>query len=124
MQCLAAARKGQWVGREAEAGYRLCEKALAIDADNVFALTILPVKFYTRVAFGFSTDPQADLTRADELVSRALTIDSSFSWAHSTKGFILLNGKRFEDAIAEFERSVALDPNLVHSYAGYGRCQP
>ena len=44
-QCQAALQKG---GREAEAGYRLCEQALEADANNVRALDGISVKFLSQ----------------------------------------------------------------------------
>ena len=76
LQCQAAAQKGGYIGKEAEAGYRLCEQALAIDPNNVLALGYLAVKYYVPVSLGSSADPKADLKRADELVSRALAARS------------------------------------------------
>ena len=56
MRCIAAVRKGGYLGKEAEAGYRLCEQALDADPNNVLALITLSVKFYLPVM----TEPQAD----------------------------------------------------------------
>jgi tetratricopeptide (TPR) repeat protein len=120
MQCGTAVRKVGYFGKEAEAGYRLCEQALDIDPDNVFALTMLATKFFLPVMLRRSADPQADLTRAAELVSRALTIDSNYSFAHDQKGQVLRAGRRFEDAIVEYERALALDPNNALAYASMG----
>jgi adenylate cyclase len=77
---------------------------------------MLSVKFFVPVLLRRSTDPQADLMRADELVSRALAIDSNYSFAHDSKGQVLRAGRRFEDAIVEYERALALDPNYASAY--------
>src|SRR5262245_29082436 len=62
---------------EAQTGFALCERALEIDPDNVRALSILADKFASRVTSFLSTDRDADIRRADELVSRALRADSN-----------------------------------------------
>jgi adenylate cyclase len=41
LRCRADVLKARYVAKEAEAGYRLCEQALAADPNNVRALTIL-----------------------------------------------------------------------------------
>jgi adenylate cyclase len=120
MQCGTAVRKVGYFGKEAETGYRLCEQALDIDPDNVLALTMLATKFFLPVMLRRSADPQADLTRAGELVPHALTIDSNYSFAHDQKGQVLRAGRRFEDAIVEYERALALDPNNALAYASMG----
>ena len=63
-------RKPDSSAKEADAGYPLCEQALAIDPNNVRALTVLAIKFYMPVNLGTSADPKADLKRADELRHR------------------------------------------------------
>ena len=44
LQCEAAVQKGAYFGKEADAGYPLCEQALGVDPNNVRALTWLAVK--------------------------------------------------------------------------------
>ena len=75
LQCRPAVQKGGYIGKEADAGYALCEQALAIDPNNVRALSWLSVKFCLPVGLGISADPKADLKRADELASQALALD-------------------------------------------------
>jgi TolB-like protein/cytochrome c-type biogenesis protein CcmH/NrfG len=111
MRCAAVARTAGFLGKEAEAGYRLCEQALDADPNNVLALTTLSSKFYLAVFLHRSADPQADLKRADELASRALAVDANSAAAHFSKGHVLIDEGRFDDAIAECERALALDPN-------------
>jgi adenylate cyclase len=57
LQCEASAQKGGFLGDEADAGYRLCEQALAIDPNNLRALSMLSVKFWVPVGIGRSADP-------------------------------------------------------------------
>ena len=120
MRCTTAVRTAGYFGKEAEAGYRLCEQALDADPNNVLALAILPVKFYLPVMLNRSADPQADLKRADELASRALALDANSSAAHNQKGEVLRAERRLNDAIAEYERALALDPNFVDAFANLG----
>ncbi len=118
MRCVTAAREVGYSGKEADAGYRLCEQALDADRNNVLALTTLANKFYLPVMIGRSADPQADLKRADELASRALVIDANSGAAHFAKGQVLRAERRLDDAIAEYERALALDPNDASAFAG------
>jgi adenylate cyclase len=120
IQCLAAAQKAGFVGKEADVGYSLCERALRVDPNNVTALTLLGVKFHTPVNVGTSTDPKADITRADEFVSRALVLDPTSAGSHSVNGWILFDQGRFGEAIAEQERAIDLDPADVGAMQGLG----
>jgi adenylate cyclase len=118
LQCEGALRKVGYFGKEADAGYRLCEQALAVDPDNVHALSFLSIKFWLPIFLGVSADPKADLKRADELASRALTVNPNYENGHGAKHKILGLQGRLDDAIAEGERALALDPSDADTYAG------
>ena len=120
LQGFAAVVKGGYVGKEADAGYDLCEQALRVDPNNVRALWVLSMKFHLPVLFGMSADPQADLKRADELVSRALALDPANAAAHNSKAWILHDQGRFEEAIGERERTLALDPADLNAMMSMG----
>ena len=120
LQCVAGVWKTGFIGKDADAAFALCEQALAIDPNNVRALTVLANKFWVPAAFGLSGDPKSDLERADELDSQALALDPDFAWAHGTKGWILQNQRRPEESVAEFERALALDPSGADAYSGLG----
>ena len=120
LRCYAAVSKAGYLGEEADAGYRLCQQALDIDPNNIDALTLLPAKFYVPVLLNRSADPQADLKRADELASLALALDANYWQAHDAKGQVLRAEGRFDDAIVEFERAIALDPSSVNALANLG----
>jgi adenylate cyclase len=120
LQGFAAVVKGGYVGKEADAGYALCEQALRVDPNNVRALWVLSMKFHLPVLFGMSADPEADLKRADELVSQALALDPANAAAHNSKAWILHERGRFEEAIAERERTLALDPADLNAMMSMG----
>jgi adenylate cyclase len=121
IQCTAAVRRGGYVGKEADPGYRLCDRALALDPNNVRALTWLSLKYLDPVLFGSSVDPKSELKRADKLVSEALALDPNNAFAHYEKANILSFQGRLDEAIAEHERALALDPALVVAVGGLGR---
>jgi len=120
LQCFTASRRGGFIGKEAEAGYRVCEQALAIDPKNVSALVALAAKFWTPVAIGRSADPMGDLKRGDDLVSRALALDPNSIRAHLTKAILLQEEGRLDEAVVENERALALDPDNVDAHANLG----
>jgi adenylate cyclase len=95
LQCEAAVQKAEFIGREADAGYRLCEQALVADPNDVRALSVLSLKFSIPVAFGRSADSKGDLERADELASRALALDPNYAEAHAAKSLkFAMQGRR------------------------------
>ena len=118
LRCEAAVQKGGYFGKEAEAGYPLCEQALGVDPNNVRALKVLAVKFHTRVNNGASADPEADLKRADELLSQTLALDPTYAGAHNDKAWLLFAQGHLEEAITERERTLVLDPADVGAIQG------
>jgi adenylate cyclase len=120
LQCAAGVEKAGWIGEEADAAYALCEQALTIDPKNVRALQMLGVKFWVLAALGVSGDPKGDLERADELESKALALDPDWTWPHDVKGGILREQRRTEEAVAEHERALALDPSNMDAAAQLG----
>ena len=97
-------KKAGFIGKEADAAFALCEQALAIDS-------ALGIKFFTPVAAGVSGDRKGDLEPADELESKALAVDRDNSYARLHKGAVLRFQGRTNEAVAEDECSLALDPS-------------
>jgi len=118
LQCQAGSKA--WLGKEAEAAYALSEQALAIDPNNVRALLGLGQKFFMLAALGGSSDPKGDFQRADELASKARALDPDWSWNRLLKGDILRFQGHYPEAVAEFERALALDPSNVNATASLG----
>jgi adenylate cyclase len=115
LQCASAVIKGGVHGKEAEAGFPLCEKALALDPNNVGALALLTIKY--RLGIGL---PERDLQRADELVSQALALDPNSAFAHQEKAWVLLDQGRADQAMSEAERALSLNPTMADAYANMG----
>jgi len=88
LQCFGIVQKNGYIGKEAEAGFPLCEQALAIDPNNVRALVALSVKYYLPITHGL----KGDLKKADELVSRrSPSIQTSPTLTTSRPGYSLFN---------------------------------
>jgi TolB-like protein/class 3 adenylate cyclase/Tfp pilus assembly protein PilF len=103
---------------EFTAAFDLCDRALHIDNSNVFALTGMTMRHILPVVEAQSSDPQADIGRADELVSRALAIDPNYYFAHFAKAYVLMAQGHTQEAVVEGERSLALNPSFIDAYGG------
>lgn len=101
--------------------FKLCERALEIDPNNVRALSILAERYATRLARMQSTDREADIRLADEFASRALAADPNSYHAHHAKARSLIAQKCAEEAIIEAERSLRLNPSFIPTYVAF--CQ-
>jgi adenylate cyclase len=120
LQCAGGQWKAGSIGKEADTTFALCEQALAIDPNNVRALMLSGFKFLARAQAGVSSDPKGDLERADELASKALALDPDWTAIHQLKGDILRDQGHNEEAVAEHERALALDPSNVSAATSLG----
>jgi TolB-like protein/Tfp pilus assembly protein PilF len=89
------------------------ERALQLDDRLPAAMIGMAGMLAARVLDEFSDAPEDDLRRAEELVSKALAVDPNSWYAHLINGNILRAQKHYEEAIAEFETVIALNPNTV-----------
>ena len=115
LQCEAAYLHSGPISKEMRHAYGLCEQALRIDKANVRALVVLAVRRLALVYNWQSPDPQADRIAADELISRALAIDSNNYFAHYAKSSYLAPQSP-DEAIVEAERTLALNPSFLPAY--------
>ena len=72
--------------------------------------------YYIEWLWRWSADPQT-LERAFALVQQAVALDDSLPLAHSLLSMVYAQKQQYDQAIAEGERAIALDPNNADSYA-------
>ena len=92
------------------------EKAVALDPAYSQAYAMLAGNYSNGVLFGWSENPARDFEQASSLAQKALTLDDSNSYALAKLCEIHWQQKRYERAIAECKRVVALDPNSADGY--------
>ena len=95
---------------------QMYEKALALDPQYAEAYAQLGQTYHLEWLWRWSADPQT-LQRAFELAHQALTLDDSLPFAHSLLSVVYARKQQHDQALAEGERAIALDPNNADSYA-------
>jgi TolB-like protein len=93
------------------------ERAIALDPEFAAAHALLAEIYRSEWWYGWRDDEDA-LDRALELARRGVALDGQLPFAHMFLGWIHLWRKEHEQAIAEAERCLALDPNNAE---GHGR---
>jgi TolB-like protein/class 3 adenylate cyclase len=96
------------------------ERAVALDPGNLDALLgIGRVDYSTGGAF-LSDDRDARLAAAETAIAKVLSLRPNDPLAHEIMGGVLNQTNRSEQGIAEFERALALDPNLAAAHGDIG----
>ncbi|MBI3757951.1 MAG: tetratricopeptide repeat protein [Deltaproteobacteria bacterium] len=96
---------------------QLFEKAVALDLQYAEAYAWLSDTYSLELMLRWSADSQI-LERAWALAQQALALDGSLPIAHRALGYVYELKQQYEQALAEMERGVALNPNNADSYAG------
>ncbi|MBI3756964.1 MAG: tetratricopeptide repeat protein [Deltaproteobacteria bacterium] len=98
---------------------QLFEKAIALDPQYAEAYAYLGWTYHREWFFRWTADPQT-LERAFELAQQAVALDDSLPVAHSVLCQVYGQQQQYDQALAEGERAIALDPNNADSYARKG----
>jgi tetratricopeptide (TPR) repeat protein len=92
------------------------EQALALDPQYAEAYAWLGWTYYREWVNRWNADPRT-LERAFALEQKALALDDSLPFAHLLLSLIYMEKQQYDQAIAEGEQVIALDPNNADSCA-------
>ena len=90
---------------------RLAEETIALDPQYAEAYALLGATHHSDVWLGTSLSPKDSIAKAIELNKKALAMNGSLAEARSRLGVLYTWSGRYDEAIAEAERGVELDPN-------------
>ena len=97
-------------------GRQWAEKAIARDPKYAAAYATEGSLYWTDALFHWSENPAAELKRATELAQHALALDDSDGTALALLCEIDWMQRRYDEAVAEGQRTVALNPNYAIGY--------
>jgi adenylate cyclase len=97
-------------------GIKYFERALAIDKDLPSAQLGLARALSVLAGSGWSSDRQADVSRADDIVTPFLLANPTNALAHYIKGGVYRTRKQFDQATAELDQAIFYDPNFADAY--------
>jgi adenylate cyclase len=90
---------------------QMFEEAIALDPDYPAPYALLGWTHLMDVWLGWSESPLSSLEHVFKLAQKTLALDDSLGDGHNLLGRVYLFKRQYEKAIAEAERSVALEPN-------------
>ena len=90
---------------------KLAEEATVLDPNYAEAYLRLSATYLMDLTYGTTESPAQSLTRGEEYVQKALSIEESSPEGHAFLGRIYLTKRQYEKAIDEGERALALSPN-------------
>jgi len=94
------------------AARELLQKAIALDPGYAQAYSLLSYLTTLGAHLGWETR-ESTLLLASEAAHKALLLDAGDPWAHVALGYALAWGRRAADAIVEYEKSLAINPNFA-----------
>jgi adenylate cyclase len=98
----------------------LFRRAIALDPNYAAAYSGLAETYHLAIVMGWAESPSETLGRAEELANKALRLDESDVRAHIILGRVHVFHQQYEQAKAEMDRAIAVNPNDAHGLAGRG----
>src|SRR5262249_10194679 len=95
---------------------KLFERSLALDPQNLTAMTALAVALDTLADNRWSEDPARDIARADELTNTAMALQPDDTWVHWAKARLFASKQQWRSAPTEAETAIADDRNNARAY--------
>jgi tetratricopeptide (TPR) repeat protein len=111
----AAAERAEIVNARA-----LFRRAIELDPNYAAAYSGLAETYHLATVMGWAESPSETLGRAEELATKALRLDESDVRAHIILGRVHVFHQQYEQAKAEMDRAIAVNPNDAHGLAGRG----
>ena len=95
-------------------------RAIVLDPNYAAAYAALADTYFVATSMGWAESPTDFLGRAEEMANKALSIDDSDVRARIVLGRIHLFYHRYDQAKAEIDRAIAINPNDANALAGRG----
>ena len=89
----------------------LLQEAISLDPNFPAAYALLGFTYSNDILYGVSESREKWLAKAMQMAKKALALDDTLPGGHRLLGWLFIMMRKHEQAFAEFERAVALEPN-------------
>jgi len=121
LKCLQAWETMRHFNRESNAlGKKLAEEVIALDPEYPLAYRVLSATHLMDIWLGMSKSPNQSLTKAIELLQKAIALDDTYAEAYADLGFLLSMKEQHDKAVATAERGVAFNPSAADAHMKLG----
>jgi len=100
---------------------QIAEEVLTLDPNYAWAYKVLGQTHLVDVVLGSSKSPKDSITKAIELVKRAIILDDTYAEAHGLLGYLFSIIRQHDKAIVEGEKAVTLNPNSADAHMRLGK---
>jgi adenylate cyclase len=100
---------------------KMLKEVIAMDSEYPMPIVLLAYSHVMDVFYRTSKSPKQSFMRAMKLAQKAIAIDQNRSSAHNVLGFIYMFMRRHDEAIAEGEIAIKLDPNGAQNHVRFGQ---
>jgi adenylate cyclase len=97
--------------------HKLSEEAIAMDPDYAMAYTILASAHMMDVWLGTSKSRADSLKTAHQVLQKSIELEETLDYPHALLGYLYNMMRKYDRAIEEGERAIALNPNSADAYA-------
>jgi len=98
----------------------LLQRAIELDPKFASAYAFLALTHGLDYLNRWSASPPESMAQAEEVATRAVTLDGSDPWAHWALAMAKLYTRRHDGAIDEAERAIVLNPNFAEGHFSLG----
>jgi adenylate cyclase len=100
---------------------QMAEEAIDLDPNYAWAYKVLGQTHLVDVVLGSSKSPKNSISKAIELVKKAIALDETYAEAHGLLGYLFSITRQHDKAIVEGEKAVALNPNSADAHMRLGK---
>ena len=98
---------------------KLAEEAILLDPNYAPAYQALARAIIVDILLGLAQNPEESLKKCFELYKKAVTLDDSYAMGYVGLGYALMMMRHYNEAIAQAERGLKLEPNSADIVCGY-----